>query len=329
MRETDITIASAMENEGKKRSADKNQRKKRHHGGDSSEERDDSPMDSRNRSIRIPSEEDVQETVRREIRTRNLTQYTMVRTEKRGLRYEADLSIQEKKYLEEDQKRYSGTHVGLKIVDAVLDPSARSGSSENNKAKILRYVYGRGYKVNEAKSRGFARLELLFANHIDANRILDDKHSVNIAFRIPSRAKTCIGMINGWDLDAPLDELISVMVYLKDVLKVERLKRRLFNRETKTHEEQVSHVICMTCENSKVLSEIRRYGGLSGLKVRPFVENVLQCYRCYKFGHLAKHCKSGPMCVACGDAFHGRCDKQWRCINCGGRHWPTDRNCEV
>lgn len=88
-------------------------------------------------------------------------------------------------------------------------------------------------------------------------------------------------------------------------------------------------VISITWEGSYMPNEIRIYGGITSLRVRPFIDNVLQCFACYRFGHMARHCRRTPICMACGEKFHGHCNRDWRCINCGGRHKPTDRRCDV
>lgn len=105
---------------------------------------------------------------RREIRERNLRCYRMVKTRK-GLKYEEDLSAMERKSLQEEESRYNINHVGKKIIEAYLTPSAQVGNSEANKNKILRFVRGKGLRVQVAKDRGFSRVELEFDNYQDAN----------------------------------------------------------------------------------------------------------------------------------------------------------------
>lgn len=63
--------------------------------------------------------------------------------------------------------------------------------------------------------------------------------------------------------------------------------------------------------------------------MRPFVDNVLQCYNCYKYGHLMKHCKVTLVCIVCRDAFHGKCERRFRCVNCEGGHRATSKACEI
>lgn len=269
-----------------------------------------------------------EEVERRKTRERNMKKYKMVRT-KEGLRYEEDLTVQEKKQLHEDKGRYRHTHVGRKLVEVSLIPSARLGNSEANKAKMLRYVHSKGYNVTEVRDRGYARLELIFDDCTKANRCLEDKDSQEMVFEIPGRAKICKGVIIGWDLECTLVELIDAMVNLTGVVSVERLMRKRYDRESKKVEVSASHVVAMTWEGSELQSEIKIYEGLLGLRVRSFIDRVLQCFCCFRFGHLAKHCKRRPVCKVCGEDFHGRCDQEYKCSNCGGRHMPTNRSCET
>lgn len=44
----------------------------------------------------------------------------------------------------------------------------------------------------------------------------------------------------------------------------------------------------------------------------------LQCYNCYKYGHLAKYCRLKKKCRNCGSEEHetGNCTQDTHCINC-------------
>ncbi|CAB0027827.1 unnamed protein product [Trichogramma brassicae] len=39
-------------------------------------------------------------------------------------------------------------------------------------------------------------------------------------------------------------------------------------------------------------------------KVEPYVQNVMQCYNCLKFGHITKTCRGKTVCFNCGDLQH-------------------------
>jgi len=50
--------------------------------------------------------------------------------------------------------------------------------------------------------------------------------------------------------------------------------------------------------------------------------NITQCYKCYKFGHMAKHCKNKQKCGNCGNDDHetANCTNATKCAGCSKPH---------
>lgn len=68
------------------------------------------------------------------------------------------------------------------------------------------------------------------------------------------------------------------------------------------------------------------------IKVEPYIQQVLQCKKCWKIGHAASKCKQTDVsCVNCGEDhiynanLCGKTDA--KCINCDGRHASNGRTC--
>lgn len=262
------------------------------------------------------------ETERREMQAKY---YKMVRSHN-ILKYEEELTDQERADLNRGEETFSRAHVGKKVIGASLRPSVIVDNAETNKSKILKYIHSRGLKVRCVKDRGHARVELEFNSIAEANRCLEDKHNTLVAFDIPYRIKQCKGVITGWDISMPLYHLAEVLAPCRGIISLERLFKKVWNKETKTSSKVKTHVVCCTWEGSEVPKEVKIYGGLSNLKVRPYVDTVMQCFRCYKFGHMRKHCRvTAAVCLVCGND----CQEQNNCINCGGRHKPTSRKCDI
>ena len=59
---------------------------------------------------------------------------------------------------------------------------------------------------------------------------------------------------------------------------------------------------------------------------------VIQCYNCWKFGHVAKLCPYNESCVNCSQK-HKRCDIQefwqYKCTNCGENHPANNKICRI
>lgn len=63
--------------------------------------------------------------------------------------------------------------------------------------------------------------------------------------------------------------------------------------------------------------------------VKPFIEKVTQCKKCWRLGHSEKVCRrSKGVCSKCGSSHEGTCDKMPMCVNCGKFHDAKDYNCE-
>lgn len=68
----------------------------------------------------------------------------------------------------------------------------------------------------------------------------------------------------------------------------------------------------------------------------------MQCYNCYRFGHLAKYCKLKKKCRNCNSENHetDACQDDTQCINCKNynerfntnydiHHSVRDQNCSI
>ena len=68
-------------------------------------------------------------------------------------------------------------------------------------------------------------------------------------------------------------------------------------------------------------------------EVRPHVPRPNQCYKCLKYGHVSRFCKSeSTRCFKCGSPDHDprviTCPNPERCYNCNGEHHARSDKCE-
>lgn len=65
----------------------------------------------------------------------------------------------------------------------------------------------------------------------------------------------------------------------------------------------------------------------------PFIQRVVQCFQCSKFGHITKMCRSKKVCKRCytpmDDEENHQCSSatEVKCVNCDGSHTPRDDAC--
>lgn len=68
--------------------------------------------------------------------------------------------------------------------------------------------------------------------------------------------------------------------------------------------------------------------GLTRVATKPFYPNPLQCYGCYRFGHLSVRCPGPKRCYNCsGEHVVEKCDEPAQCVNCEADHRSTFRRC--
>ena len=70
--------------------------------------------------------------------------------------------------------------------------------------------------------------------------------------------------------------------------------------------------------------------GFQAIEVKKYVENVRQCFKCWRFNHGSKTCSGVDTCVRCGSTEHSgqECTNQTKCINCEANdHTANDKTC--
>lgn len=62
--------------------------------------------------------------------------------------------------------------------------------------------------------------------------------------------------------------------------------------------------------------------------------NIVQCYKCQGYNHIARNCHRNPKCLKCsGDHLVSNCivrnESQYKCANCNQNHIASDSSCAV
>lgn len=228
------------------------------------------------------------------------------------------------------ERRFGSRHVGEIIVTATLNKNEATAKRNCNALKIVAIVVKDKVQPKNIRNVSFVKSELTFGNVIIANKCLDlnknrNKETAKVWYDLQLRHVRCKGIVKDWDM--PVRELIEAMGTQNNVVEVERLYIRKWNKESRKMEWIKTKNIKVSFEGNNRPSEIRLFGGLTGVRVFPYVEEVQQCFNCYAFGHVKYQCRSKKKCVICGAAFHGNCDSNASCANCKGNHRANYKGC--
>lgn len=161
--------------------------------------------------------------------------------------------------------------------------------------------------IKEISMEKFNLACITFQNNYDANYCLECMKKAGdkvVSGFIDIRSTTCKGVIADWPFDIPI--LWEEIVDKQEIIKIERMRRKVWNREEKKWKDQKTDNLIITMRGSRVKKSIRVFKNIGfGIKIRPFIESVKQCYKCFKYGHLKAMYKSTQRCIRCSEESHG------------------------
>ena len=143
---------------------------------------------------------------------------------------------------------------------------------------------------------------------------------------IPNRWKYRKGIMYEWP--GTIGELEDELAPDQGVFTLERLKKRKLRDGKAIWEDGKAILIKMQGES--LPTKLWVGFGHVWLNVKPFIESVKQCFKCLKFGHIQRACRtSEKKCFICTKPFHGRCTENPSCVNCKGEHLSVARECPI
>ena len=129
-------------------------------------------------------------------------------------------------------------------------------------------------------------------------------------------------VISGVPLDLSEADVIE-LAKTSTVSFAKRLKR-------KTEQGYINSLSVLIGFKSDIVPEAVKIGYLL-FRTKPFTPSPKRCFKCNRYGHIAKNCRGNQTCLKCGSKDHKRedCNKDKRCVNCGGEHSAAYAGCSV
>lgn len=229
-------------------------------------------------------------------------------------------------------ERYADNSIGEFKVKIELGYKDITGNKEKNKIKLMVLLNRNNIKPKKIFADSIYKMTLIFdesnkakicIDKVNKGEVCDTKASI-----ISIKNKVRKGVISDWDRNVLLEELVeAIHDENNNLISVERIIKK-----TRGDGDTVKWVKCdsiiLTFNGDNLPNNVQLYGGACSMRMRPFIGNVLQCFRCYRYGHLAKYCKRQRICIVCGEEWHGICNKAEACVNCGKNHRANNRKCD-
>lgn len=180
--------------------------------------------------------------------------------------------------------RFKAGHLGDLIVTARLKNEYYTTDKRTNSIKIMNQLRKDGIVHEAVIDNSFTAADITFDDMVKANRILDltDKEDRRVTYAITNRNAKCKGVITSWD--EPISELGEALDNFANVLMLERLRKKIYDEKKKEYYWEATKHVVITLRGNVLPKELSIWG-VAALPVRPFVDPVIQCFHCYKFGH--------------------------------------------
>lgn len=193
-------------------------------------------------------------------------------------------------------------------------------------------------KIKSIDSVGKSRVRVHFKDLNSANYLVDQNESdilkkLNLEAYIPKFMIFRQGVIRGIPTDYTEQYLYSKIKQVDHHCKFEVEQVKRINRKVTSEDGQNIYIPTGTCIVTFRSQALPKYVEINKVlaKVETYVQKVLLCYNCYRYGHLGKQCQSKPRCNNCGEEHVTReChnDTVYKCFNCKGNHLTSNlQNC--
>lgn len=159
--------------------------------------------------------------------------------------------------------------------------------------------------IRNISSIGMNRVKVEMASALSANKLINNDYLKNNSYEayIPQFFKRRQGVVKYVDVELSESELKeAIKPVLGDnfnVVEVRRLNRKIVDKEG-----QVKYVpsstIKVTFSGQNLPKKIVIHSII--VEVEPYIQKVVQCMKCMRYGHLTGQCKGGERCAKCGES---------------------------
>lgn len=155
--------------------------------------------------------------------------------------------------------------------------------------------------VQDIKAIGVNRVKVIFKSYNIANSIVE--HEViknnNLVAYIPKFFTHKKGIIRMVDTFFTEEYLVSAIISDIQAVEVRRLKRKIYDNETKETKYVDRQMIVVTFLGNKIPNNVKI--NMVNFPVEPYIQPVIQCFKCLRFGHTQSQCKGKERCKNCGE----------------------------
>lgn len=229
------------------------------------------------------------------------------------------------------ENRYSSTDIGPYYV--IVEPN--NSDIRISAVKVGHFLFNDktfNKDVSDIKLIGRNKVKIVFKRFQTANEIIGNQlmKANNLIAYIPTFYNHKKGVIKLVDTFLDENYIKENMVSDKKVVEVKRMKRKVVSTDGETHYVPRQTLVVTFLGNS-----LPQYVKINLVRflVEPYIYPVVQCFKCLRYGHTAKYCRSTAVkCKKCGQLHDEKemneCKDGEFCIYCEQTgHQTTSKKC--
>jgi hypothetical protein len=164
------------------------------------------------------------------------------------------------------------------------------------------------------------------ANQFVCSNFANDNNSI---VYIPSYQLERVGLIRYVDISLSEDEILTNLQNSNGIkiVSVKRITKVIIDSEGQKSVKPTS-LVSIKFQGKRLPDYVFLF--YNRCPVEPYVSNPIICFKCIRFGHTSKNCKSSLRCPNCSCQHDKQsCDRadNPKCLFCGGPHSSLDRSC--
>lgn len=180
--------------------------------------------------------------------------------------------------------------------------------------------------IENISAIGKNKIKITFNNYKSANRVIRENllDIFNIKAFIPRYKLVRTGIIFDIDPDLEEEEIFNCIRCDSEVISIKCLKSKN-NESMKPNSQRVKILF-----RGNMLPE-RVFIHSVSCRVMPYIQRLIQCHKCWRFGHIKIQCRSKERCKKCADEHNINACKndEETCCLCYENHQADSKICEV
>lgn len=187
--------------------------------------------------------------------------------------------------------------------------------------------------IKEIEGIGRNRVKIIFKNAQSANKLVSTNslNSYNLEAYIPKFLVVRQGVISGIETDLDENTLKNKIKPFDfhcnfEIFSVKRMTKSIIVKETNERKIIDTKSVIVTFRSQSLPKYVAI--GKVRVKVSPYIQRVILCYNCFRYGHSSKQCKSRIRCLICKEEHNSKdCTQnvmEMKCFYCNSNHGTNE-----